>query len=158
MDLSKEINTQDNRATAKPYYFSVMETVEEATGEGMGEEVWVCDGSIALRTKEDIKEAVYEWKDWDLENKDHQEKFNKLNSFEIDEILEKNYRKVSITQKERHSNCFLTFKAYKQHVKVNGHNLKNPQSFLNHAYRNEEMERLFDFLTGLTEEPNIGGK
>lgn len=151
ISTSKEINSQDNRITAEPYFYQIREEKEIATGEGMGEEVWVMDGEIHLRTEQDIKEAVFEWKEWDLENKLHQKKYSELGGWEIDEILEENYRKVHVSVDYTYSNCFLTEKAARQHIKINGHNLKSPVDYLIHAYRNHEMINIFKFLKGLTE-------
>lgn len=145
-NLSKEIKSQDNRATAKPYFYQVQEEEEVGVPDGCGEEVWVCDGEIHLRTEKDIKGAVFEWKDWELGNKEDEKKFKELDSFEIEEILEENYRKVNVDIRHKYSNCFLTFKAYQEHITRNGHNLCNPTSYLFHAYRNNEMDMLFKFL------------
>ena len=149
MNLSEEIKTQDNRATATPYYFQVQEDHEIAVPEGCGAEVWVMDGEVCLRTEEDIREAVFEWKEWDLENLNHQKKYEQLTSFDVDEILEENYRKVNIDISHTYSNCFLTYKAYEEHLRRNKHNLKNPKSYLFHAFRNPEMEMIFKFIKSL---------
>lgn len=146
-ELSKEIKTQDNRATAYPYFFQVQEDEEIAVPEGCGEEIWVLDGEICLRTDQDIKEAVFEWKDWELGKREDEAEFAELNVFDIEEILENNYRKVNVDIRHKYSNCFLTEKAYKEHIQCNGHNLSNPKSYLFYAYRNREMEMLFKFLT-----------
>lgn len=152
MNLSKEIKTQDKRATAMPYYFQVQEDKEICVPDGCGEEVWIMDGEVCLRTEEDIREAVFEWKEWDLENSEHQKEYDQLDSFDIDEILENNYRKVNIDISHTYTNCFLTYKAYEEHLRQNRHNLTNPKSFLFHAFRNPEMDMLFRFLQDLTTE------
>lgn len=145
-NLSKEIKSQDNRATAAPYYFQVQEDEETAVPDGCGEEVWVRDGEIHLRTEEDIKDTVFEWKEWELGNEENEAEFAELDSFDIDEILEENYRKRNVDIRHKYSNCFFTFKAYQEHIARNGHNLKNPRLYLFHAYRNREMDMLFKFL------------
>ncbi|MFR4037122.1 MAG: hypothetical protein ACLTZT_04500 [Butyricimonas faecalis] len=65
-NLSKEIKSQDNRATAPPY-FQVQEDEEIAVPKGCGKK-FGCDGEICLRTKGDIKGAIFEWKGWGLGN------------------------------------------------------------------------------------------
>ena len=149
MNLSNEIKTQDNRATRSPYFYQIQEDKEVGVPDGYGEEVWVRDGEVCLRTEEDIKEAVFEWKEWDLNNEEHQRRYESLYSYEIEEILRENYRKVNIDITHTYSNCFLTYKAYEAHLRLNGHNLNNPKSFLFHAYRNPEMEMLIKFLSDL---------
>lgn len=145
-NLSKEIKNQDNRITAMPYFFQVQEDEEIAVPDGCGDEVWVCDGEICLRTEEDIKNAVFEWKDWELGNKEDEERFKELDYYDIEEILKENYIKVNVSTRRKYSNCFFTFKAYQEHISCNGHNLNNPNSYLFHAYRNNELDMLFKFL------------
>nr|WP_321523316.1 hypothetical protein [uncultured Macellibacteroides sp.] len=145
-NLSKEIKSQDNRATASPYFFQVQEDKEIGVPEGCGEEVWISDGGTILRTEDEVKEAVFEWKDWTIGNESDEKNYKQLDSFDIDSIMQENYRQVNIDVTQEYSNCFLTYKAYEEHIRVNGHNLRNPKSFLFHAYRNTEMEMLFKFL------------
>lgn len=75
MNLSKEIKTQDNRATRMPYFYQVQEDREVGVPDGCGEEVWVLDGEVCLRTDEDIRKAVFEWKEWDIDNKSDNVKY-----------------------------------------------------------------------------------
>lgn len=150
MDLSHELNTQDHRCTATPYFFQIQETKEIPTGDGLGESVWVCDGEIHLRTDEDIKEAIFEYKEWDFESEEDCKKFDDLHEYEIEEILENNYRKYDITTEDVYTNAFLTEKACKKHISANSHHYNQPQDFLTHAFRNPELEKLFEFLCGLT--------
>ena len=150
MDLSKELNTQNHRCTATPYFFQIQETKEIPTAEGNGETVWVCDGEICLRTDEDIKAAVFEYKEWNLESEEDNKKFEELYEYEIEEILENNYNKYDITTENVYTNAFLTEKACKQHIKANSYHYKQPQYFLTHAFRNPELEKVFEFLCGLT--------
>ena len=145
-NLSKEIKSQDNRATAPPYFFQVQEDEEIAVPKGCGEEAWACDGEICLRTEEDIKNAIFEWKGWESGNHEDEELFKKLDYLDIERILNENYKKVNVEIREKYSNCFLTFKAYQEHVSCNAHNLNNPKSYLFHAYRNSELDMLFKFL------------
>jgi hypothetical protein len=150
MNLSKEVKTQDNRATRMPYFYQVQEDKEVAVPDGCGNEVWVMDGEICLRTEQDIKEAVFEWRDWDLDDLNDDKEYEKLSSSDIDEILRNNYSKVSVNTKHKYSNSFLTEKACREHIRANRHNLDNPKTYLDHAYRNAEMDMLFKFLDELT--------
>lgn len=156
-NLSKEIKMQDNRGTAKPYFFQVMEEEEVVVPDGCGEVVWVQDGQICLRTEEDVKKAVWDYYGWpsmhitednseeDLA-RDCEEEYKSMSPWEIEEVLEVNYKKVCVDKKEKFSNCFFTEKACNKHIEINGHNLNNPHSYLHYAYRNKEMEMLFKFL------------
>lgn len=144
-ELSQEIKTQDNRGTASPYFYQVQEDEVIGVPDGCGEVAWVSDDTI-IKTDDEIKQAVFEWKDWTLGDGEDEKKYKELDRFDIDDIMEENYRKVDVSVRHTYSNCFLTFKAYEEHVRRNGHNLSNPKSFLFHAYRNAEMEMLFKFL------------
>ncbi len=153
VDLSMELNSQDHRATRMPYIFQVRETKEIETGVGMGEEVWVLGGDISLRTDDDIKEAVFELKGWDMEEAEYHKLFDDLDEYDIEEILENNYRKCYITTEYTYENAFLTSKACDEHIRVNRHNLNSPVNFLTGVYRNPELEKVMRFLCELT-----GGK
>ena len=145
-NLSNEIKTQDNRCTAQPYFFQVKEDEEFATTAGCGEEVWVMDGEIHLRTEQDIKEAVFEWKEWTLGDDTSELLYENLTSFEVEDILKENYHKVNVDIRYRYSNSFFTKKACEEHIRINKHNLDNPKSYLFYAYRNTELEMMFKFL------------
>lgn len=152
LNLSNEIKTQDNRATRKPYFYQVQEDKEIAVPDGCGEEVWVMDGEVCLRTEEEIKEAVFEYKGWDLEREEDSLSYDKLIPSDIEGVLEENYRKVNVDITHSYSNCFLTEKACRKHIEINRHNLTNPKTYLFHAYRNREMDMLFKFLNEIKEE------
>ena len=151
MTLAQEINTQDNRSTAKPYYFAIQEDEEVYVPDGCGDEIWVDhDGDgVKLRTEEDIKEAIFEWKGWTIGNKSDEKEFNLMDWYARENILEEHYRKVDMVIGHKYSNVFLTKKAYEQHLLENRHNLNNPQSYLFHAFRNKEMSMLFKFIEEL---------
>lgn len=143
INISKELNTQDNRATAKPYFFQVQVKEQIAVPEGCGNEAWHYDGSL-IETDEEINQAIAEYKEIDVSE------VQEMDEYEKEEILEKaGYNKVNYDYKHNYENCFLTEKACEKHIEINRHNYKNPHSYLNHAYRNSEMEKLFEFLGGL---------
>jgi hypothetical protein len=147
MDLSKELNTQDHRCTAMPYFFQVKTTKEIPTGEGMGDEVWVCDGEICLRDDDD---AVFEYNEWDLKNVEHLKKYNDLLEYEIDELLENNYRKCYVTTKDVYENAFLTEKACRKHIEANHYHYSDPKDYLQYAFRNPELEKVMEFICSLS--------
>jgi len=153
MDISKELNSQNHRCTAMPYFFQIQTDSWESCAKGQGEEVWFCDGSF-LENEKEIKEAVIEYQEWnELPEAEIEEKFNLLNSWEIEEILEKNYTKVNRIKKETLQNCFFTEKACLEHIKNNSYRYSNPIDYLSHAFRNPEMEIVMKFISELN-----GGK
>ena len=148
--LSEEINYQDDRATQMPYFFQIKTKEQISVPEGCGTEAWNYDGSL-FETDEEIKDAVFECKDWDKKN---QSEFDKLRDFEIDEILRgAGYNKVNYDYKDNLENSFFTAKACQKHIKGNKHHYKEPVDYLSFAFRNPELELVFKFLCELT-----GGK
>ena len=150
MNLAKEIKNQDNRGTRFPYYYQVQEEVNMPTGDEMGEEVWVKDGEIHLQTDDDIKEAVFEFLQWDFNDPKKQIEYDNMSTFDIEDILLENYRQIFVTKININSNVFLTEKACNDYIEKNRHNLSNPKSFLFYADRNNEMNMLIKFLQTLT--------
>lgn len=149
MEISKELNTQSHRGTAMPYFFQVQTRKQIAVPEGNGIEAWHLDGSI-IESREEIKEAVDEYKDWNEETSE----FDNLEDYDIESILEKaGYAKIHYDYEDVLENAFFTSKACDEHINRNKHNLSSPSNYLSHAYRNPEMELVSKFLIELT-----GGK
>lgn len=149
-NLSKEIKNQDNRGTASPYYYQVQEEIDMPTGEEFGEEVWIQNGEICLRTDDDIKKEIFEYLKWDFNDSKKHIEYDNMNAFDVEDILLKNYEQVFVTQTNIYSNIFLTEKACNDYIKRNKHNLNKPKSFLFYADRNNEMNMLIKFLQTLT--------
>jgi hypothetical protein len=149
MNLSKELNTQDHRATAMPYIFQVQDEVEISVGEGQGEEAWHCDGSV-ISTEKEIKEAIFEYKEWEIGNKKHEKLFSEMDWLARENILEVNYRKVHISTQKVYTNAFLSAKACRHHIKCNAHHYRKPVDYLSYAFRNPELEMIMKFLCKLT--------
>ena len=146
MDLSKEINTQNHRGTAMPYFFQVQTKHKIAVPEGNGMVAWHYDGSL-IETKEEIIQAIYDYHDGDLTKKAIKE----MSNWELESEMERaGYNKVNYDYEERLENSFLTEKACLQHIKDNKHNLSQPQDYLSYASRNPEMEKLLKFICELT--------
>lgn len=149
MDLSEELNEQDHRATRMPYFFQVKTRHQIAVPEGNGIQAWFYDGNL-IETEEDIKQAVQE----SLDHADSDRTYEVLSDRDKEFILEsKGYSKVYYDYEDRFENAFFTSKACDAHIKANRHNLTDPVNYLSHAHRNPEMEKLMQFLCGLT-----GGK
>ena len=149
VDLSKELNTQNPRGTANPYFFQVMETKKVPAPEDCGDIGWYCDGEV-LTDEEDIKNAIFEYKEWEIGNKEHEELFSLMDSWGRDEIMEENYRKVWQTEEQSLANCFLTERACKAHIKSNGYHYSKPVDYLSHAFRSHEFEKVLQFLHEIT--------
>ena len=149
INLSKELNKQDHRCTAMPYFFQIQTQERIEVPLGNGTQAWHLDG-LLIETDEEIEEAVNEYKEWD----EYTTKFNHLQDYEVEAILElSGYSKVNYDYQNNLENSFLTSKACDEHIRLNSHNLSSPTNYLSHARRNPEMETMVKFLCELT-----GGK
>lgn len=141
IDLSRELNTQNSRATVNPRFYQILTKEQVAAPEGCGTEAWNYDGSL-IETDEEINEAIAEYKGISLA------KVKKLNDFQKEEILEDaGYRKVWYDYKDIYENAFLTEKACNEHIESKKHHYNNPVSYLTYASYNPELETLIKFLT-----------
>lgn len=154
MALANEMVKQDPRATRMPHLFQIRTTEEVAAYDGCGEQVWVDDEENKLDEK-DIKEKVINNQNWGLLPKSTAtRKYKFLDEFEVESILEDiGCRKLNVTNEYRYQNCFFTAKACKQHIKQNDYHYNQPTDYLNHAWRNPEMELVATFLCSLVGKP-----
>lgn len=149
--LSNEMNNQDHRCTAMPYFFQVMQTKKIYGVDGDYDTdgyVWV--NSDRDRTTENKRDSMIEA----LENEEVE--FDKENATELflENLMEENgYRKGYYRNEEVYSNAFLTEKSCKEHIQANKYHYENPVDYLSHAFRNPDMELISQFLCELT-----GGK
>jgi hypothetical protein len=135
-NLQNEINTQDNRATAKPYFFQV-----KKTDRVYGESLCQSDGHGYVDKDEsqfydeipDKEEAGYE----DMGDSEYQDRFERT---EYQEIVS-------------YDNCFFTEKACLRHIKENKHHYADEEpmqlTYLNAAWRKPEMEMMFDIISSV---------
>jgi len=164
MELSKEINTQDNRCTAMPYFFQIQTKEQVAAYEGCGDEIWI-DGECEreLKTTEEINDHIIEYmvenEESFIENnlsedeakKQAKEIVEKMTDYDKDEWLENHeFRKINVTQVNKYENSFLTAKTCEEHIRKNHYHYREPRSYLQHAFRNYELEMVYKFLCGLT--------
>jgi len=136
-DLAREISEQDNRATRSPYYYVVMASEEHAAADGCGDEVGYYDEDVCESFSSEDVERQYdqEREDGDV---DPEETFQEW-------VDSRNFRTYDIGYHDREENVFLTFRGYKKHMKMNGHNyghLKKVRSYVKYCHRNPEMEGL----------------
>lgn len=147
IELSKEMLSQDNRATAMPHMFQIQTSEKKQVPDGYGEQAWYFDGSL-IETSEEIQHAVFEWKEWDEENQDD---YDRLEDYEIEEILTAaGWQETSYVVEHSYENTFFTAKGCDDHIKRNHYHYEEPICYLNHAFRNPEMELISKFLCELT--------
>lgn len=146
MNLKSELNAQDCRCTASPYYYTIRIKKRIIVPEGCGTEFLYKD-DIELEEKEEIIEYL-------LDNGEtlSEEKLNKLDvgrlfcrmmDYHDFKLGEYDYEYV-------YENVFLTEKSCEHHIPIKKHNLgEEPVSYVDHAYRNPEMEKLLNILKSI---------
>lgn len=150
MELSKELNTQDHRGTAMPYVFQIETKEQVVAAEGCGTEAWFYDGS-QIETAEQIKEAIFDYKGWDIEDENDIKNYELLDEWSREEILKAaGWYKGNYQYEEKYQNAFLTEKACKEHIRLNHYHYHQPVDYLTHCFRNPELETLIKFLCQLT--------
>jgi hypothetical protein len=150
MALATEMTTQDMRITAMPHLFQVRE--EERVYD------WGCNGDNHCFIYDGEYECDYEDEN-DLgdiiksycANRDIESP--NLQKMDMDDMIEwledKGYDRCSWSIRHLYKNSFLTAKACQEHIESNKHHYTNPTDYLNHAFRNPEMELVSEFLCGL---------
>lgn len=131
--LVNRLRTQDNRGTADPYYFTVCKLVDVPVPEGCGDKTIYFDSDdCESYTEEQAKERADE-----LE-------------MTFDDYIDYRCHKYDCKEQEKYENFFLTLEGYNEHVKLNGHNIAREcnkfYSYVDHAYRNPEIENLLKYV------------
>ena len=164
MEISKGMNSQNHHGTRMPYMWQIETTKEVAAYEGNGDIIWVdCDGR-ELRNEQEIKEHITNhilendsqlfYIDGDEALCEATNRFDEMDESDIEEWLEEHeWRKVEVTTIKQYENAFFTEEECRIHISKNGYHYNNPRQYLNHAFRNPEMEIVSTFLCELS-----GGK
>jgi len=149
------INTQDNRATRLPIYYTIQEDVVEHNRDTeTGDTVYAhTDEFDEIGGIEDLRKYLIERYTEDGE-KDLVEKVKKADEFDLEEIANDdkylNIEKVGRHESTRHREFFLTEEACHKHIEENKHHYTNPKSFVHHAWRHPELEKLMEALGEIT--------
>jgi hypothetical protein len=146
MELSKELNSQNNRATAVPYFFQIETDEEIAVPDGCGTHAWYYDGS-KIETDEEIVRQIFDYYDGEKPIED----IKKLSESEKEEELKNmGWNECNYDYMKKYQNAFLTEKACRAHIAGNQHHYNKPIDYLSHAFRNPELEMVLVFIMGLT--------
>jgi len=150
-----ELNTQDNRVTATPYYYQIRKPIRTYGFACTHSDYWVWmheDGYEV--TNENIQESVRQLLAEDISEF---EAFLKAHDIDPDkpisngdaELLSEwlDIEKVYYRDTYKLEGCFFTEKAVLRHIRENQHNLPAEiDTYLQHAYRNPELQRLFEAI------------
>lgn len=135
-ELSRELNSQDNRCTAEPLY-----CVQEE------ERIWGMDGAYAddyewydpemveTYTDDEAQSLLIESGEWDGEGEFDAELYG--------------WRKVFYTKRWKFVSAHLTERAATLYVEQNRHNLKNPRVYVTSQYRCHEWISVMEHLRNL---------
>jgi len=136
-ELAKEIKEQDNRATASPYYYVVRAQKEMIAPAGYG------DGDYVYYNSQ--WGEAHSQEEWVEILKQHDEDaYYEEHHTDVDKFI-RECDEFSLHHVDVDDNVFLTYKGYKEHMALNGHNyrhLEKPHSYLKYAGCNPEMENL----------------
>ncbi len=146
MKLSNELRTQNDRATAKPYFFQIQTNEEIAVPDGCGEKAWVFDGS-KIQTQDEIDQVIFDYYDpkYTMDEIKQMDEWDKF-----DMLRDQGWREVCFSHEHKYQNAFLTEKACREHIRLNHYHYSEPVDYLRHAFRNPELEMVFRFLLDLT--------
>lgn len=127
-ELSREMNTQDNRGTQRPIYFAVCKKIDVAVPDGCGDRFEYFDSQMCDSRSED-------------EAKEYAESIG----IPFEEYVARCH-KYEVREEERFENFFLTQSGYDRHVKLDWHNIarncKSYSSYVMPVRRNPEINRL----------------
>jgi hypothetical protein len=146
-ELIDRINEQDNRCTAKPYFYVIKTKRYRLTERG-----YAHGDSYECKYDHDMgAEYKREEEDKYIENcieagycdtrEEAKERWDNLEIHEMEEY-------------DTEDNVFLTEHGYNQHVELNGHNLGRQgqyYSYVKHAFRNPEMYNLLKAVAAITD-------
>jgi hypothetical protein len=156
IELSNEMNSQNNRSTANVFFqIEDIEFVPAWEGRSDLEELYGANIECSLRTDEEIKEHCYDYYIDILNFSEEQANdfFNNYNSSDFRKYLidELDFEPLPYAEKKVYTNAFLTAKECDEHIQGNKHHYTpNAQSFGSCAWRNSGMELISNFIKSLT--------
>lgn len=160
IDLATEMTTQDPRGTRMPHMFQIREKKKVYDWSLNGEfKIWVDMGNqVEVETLDDFIEYLqnsghFSGKE-DYEEQSEIAEITRLweDEFDISDFIEENcndLKECSYSWEHVYHNHFLTAKGCKEHIQRNHYHYNEPVDYLNHAWRNPEMDLISEFLCGL---------
>lgn len=147
--LATEMTTQDPRCTRMPHMFQIRTKKKRYDWNLNGDyKIWFDEDYNEIETKKDFIDY--------LNNKEIEvpDDFDYIwdDVFDCDDFIDNNcpeLKECSYSWEYEYQNHFLTAKACKEHIEKNHYHYNDPVDYLNHAWRNPEMELVSEFLCGL---------
>lgn len=140
--LSHEIKTQNNAATAHPYFITVRTSrriivTADCDRDGIVYVDHKSDDHPTYDSQEEARKAL-EDPERGLSSADVEEHMEELTQYGTELVYEDH-------------NVFFTRKGFREHMELNGHNyrgysMRDPHSYTHHAFRNPEIKRLLEII------------
>ncbi len=161
--LGNEMTSQDARGTRMPHMFQIR-TKKKVYDWGLNGEfkIWVGDYQEEIETYNDYIEYLdNNGIEYPVELKELWEDgttliFNSDEYHDIEDFISEyttDLKECSYSSEDVYHNHFLTAKACQEHIKLNSYHYNEPVDYLNHAWRNPEMDLVSEFLCGLVNKP-----
>jgi len=162
IELATEMTTQDPRGTRMPHMFQVRSNKKVYDwGLNGNDRIWIdCGNSIEIESAKDFIDyldsmGIDRPSDNDL-MKIWNDPYSSVewagSDYDISDFIDTfcpDLGECSVSEEPEYSNCFFTAKACKEHIKRNGYHYRSPVDYLNHAWRNPEMDLVSEFLCQL---------
>lgn len=153
-DLQQKMINQNNRGTADPYYFQVIEDEKIYVGDlsGDGCEIYDNENHEVSFDREDVNGMREYIKEFLEENPKYSISYKELEEIEIDDVEYKflqeycGFIEIGYQIFYKYSNFFFTEYACEQNIQLNKHNYNNPRSYVSYGYRNPELENVIKIL------------
>ena len=150
VSLATEMTTQDMRCTAMPHMFQVQDKKRVYD--------WGMNGDHSVWLNSNHEREIEDYEDF-LEYLERKEikipkKIKEIwgDVFDLQDFMRENcpdLKECTYSYDYIYTNCFFTAKGCQEHIKQNKHHYHFPVDYLNHAFRNPEMEFVSEFLCGL---------
>lgn len=147
--IANNMQKQDNRMTASPYYYQVQtkDKIHGFDADHADDHIWVSDNGETDFDPDDIKSMIEHLEENDIE-------FD-VAEFSIDEyyreeiLEENNFRKCCYKNAIKRQNVFFTEQGVLDHIAANGHHYdgKDTKNYIEHAFRNPEMTAVVKLLS-----------
>ena len=160
MEVSLEMRTQDNRCTAPPHFFQIRERKKVYDWGLNGEhQIFVCD-ELEIDSAEDLIEYYLDLKS-DLSEDAEKKVIDEIRDlwerdfwFDLEDWAEENcpdLKRLSYSWEYVYHNSFFTAKACQDHIERKNYHYNQGTDYLNHGWRNPEMELIYNFLLSLSD-------
>lgn len=136
MNLKERIESNDNRGTAQPYLLLLQIKKTYIAHDDYGDDTktrWVeqyTGDYVTADTEKELKEIIRGWH--------HDEEYVDFDPYQITKYQEGYFWETV--------NVFFTDEGYREHMKINGHNIGEHRTYGIHAFRNPEMKQVYDLI------------